>query len=329
MARARQMEPASKQLAMPIGSPALAVDHVRTALPRLSKKRKDLPVIGFLPGIEDEFRTPIRSRRLKISAPRMLRDGDRPQSLGAVRANRRERQFAAWEAWNVEASGGSFGPPETFGECPPEGPCGNTSCRHHAYNEVERKIRIDVADELIDSITAAAVESLRQRPDPGAATRFEEVRKRLRRALVDLVQSAEHCQPLRASIGRARSAYGEFLQIANSFGVTVVPPSIKPSVFVGPGVFAPDPAVICSMIIRDIVKVNFTGRDVDQIPETCTLRVANQAAKEREHGAAFSKPVMECDEVGRILNLTAERVRQIEAIGLRKWRERVEQIERV
>ena len=82
-----------KQLALIPGAPPLDADRVRVALAvKRTSTPRELPVIGFLPAIEDEFRTPIRSKRQRVSAPRLLREGDRPQSLGTARPSRKERQ---------------------------------------------------------------------------------------------------------------------------------------------------------------------------------------------------------------------------------------------
>lgn len=51
------------------------------------------------------------------------------------------------------------------------------------------------------------------------------------------------------------------------------------------------------------IKQNFPGLDVDEIPETCALRVAERGATE----GGYSLEV-----VGKIMNLTQERVRQIQ-----------------
>ena len=55
------------------------------------------------------------------------------------------------------------------------------------------------------------------------------------------------------------------------------------------------------------IKSNFPDRDPDEIPHTCTLRVA-------ERGGAT------LDDVAAVMNLTRERVRQIQDIALAKLR---------
>lgn len=114
--------------------PEPSVDRARTALAVKPRRTRELPTIGFLPILEDEFRPAIRSKRIKTSAPRMLRTGDRPQSLGTATLTREERLFKRLDEWNVE--GETFGPPKTFGECATKGPCIHVGCRHHNYLEV-------------------------------------------------------------------------------------------------------------------------------------------------------------------------------------------------
>jgi hypothetical protein len=129
-----------KQLALIPGAPDLDVDRTRTVLlVKIRLPPREPPTIGFLPIVEDEFSPVIRSKRVKVSVPRMLRDGDRPQSLGSARMTRKERQFAHWEEWALEAEGVTFGPPATFGDCPTSGPCVRVSCRHHNYLEVDEE----------------------------------------------------------------------------------------------------------------------------------------------------------------------------------------------
>ena len=132
----------SKQLSILGAGPGLAVDHARPALAVKQRRTpRELPTIGFLPILEDEFRPAIRSKRVKTSAPRMLRAGDRPQSLGTATLTREERLFKRLDEWHVEDDEGvTYGPPKTFGECPQTGPCVRVSCRHHNYLEVDGDI---------------------------------------------------------------------------------------------------------------------------------------------------------------------------------------------
>lgn len=58
---------------------------------------------------------------------------------------------------------------------------------------------------------------------------------------------------------------------------------------------------------RGSLTVNFPGLDVDEVPETCALDVADRG------GATL-------DDVGDYLNMTRERVRQIEVAALRRYR---------
>jgi len=200
----------TKQLSILGDSPAPAVDRVRPALtvkPR--RQTRELPTIGFLPILEDEFRPAIRSKRVKVSAPRMLRTGDRPQSLGTATLTREERLFKRLDEWNVE--GETYGPPKTFGECPPTGPCPHFGCRHHAGLEVD----------------------------------------------------------------------------------------------------------------ADIVKLNWPNRDVDEIPETCTLRIANAGERKNGNKGELGNPVMSCEEVAAVLNVTCERARQLEAEAKAKFKRRL------
>lgn len=53
------------------------------------------------------------------------------------------------------------------------------------------------------------------------------------------------------------------------------------------------------------IRVMFSGKDVDEIPESCALDVADKG----EHSL---------DGVGALLNLTHERIRQVEVRGLIK-----------
>lgn len=56
-----------------------------------------------------------------------------------------------------------------------------------------------------------------------------------------------------------------------------------------------------------VIKVNFPDKDVDEIPETCALDVADRGG-------------VVLEQVGEYVNLTRERIRQVEAAGLRKLR---------
>ncbi|MHB8420871.1 MAG: sigma factor-like helix-turn-helix DNA-binding protein [Myxococcales bacterium] len=56
------------------------------------------------------------------------------------------------------------------------------------------------------------------------------------------------------------------------------------------------------------VKLNFPDKEIWDLPHTCALDVADQGG-------------ITLEEVGDIMNLTRERVRQVEALGLSKLRE--------
>lgn len=165
-----------------------------------------LPILDW----DDRPQREIRSRRHKISAPRVTREGNRPEVLGPMTAE--ERRDALLDAWDVLVRMGlKFGPPKDDRDCAP-GPCAHVSCRHHLAVDVE-------------------------------LTR---------------------------------------------------------------------------------VRLNFPGRDVDQIPESCSLRVARKAAERREDDEdIFAAPVMTCDEVGVYMNLAAEPVRELANRALAKFRMRM------
>ena len=55
------------------------------------------------------------------------------------------------------------------------------------------------------------------------------------------------------------------------------------------------------------IKLNFPQSDLSEMPETCALDVADRGG-------------ITLEEVGKILNLTRERIRQVEAKGLEKLR---------
>jgi hypothetical protein len=59
--------------------------------------------------------------------------------------------------------------------------------------------------------------------------------------------------------------------------------------------------------IRGEIKFNFPDKDVDQIPETCALDVADRGG-------------VVLEEVGRALNITRSRVRQVEVTAARRTR---------
>lgn len=65
----------------------------------------------------------------------------------------------------------------------------------------------------------------------------------------------------------------------------------------------------CDARLPPFVKLNFPGLDVDQIPETCSLRVANSA--ERDGGLTL-------EAIGRLMNLTMGRADQLEKSGVGK-----------
>jgi hypothetical protein len=54
------------------------------------------------------------------------------------------------------------------------------------------------------------------------------------------------------------------------------------------------------------IKINFPDLDIDQIPESCALDVADRGGLDS------------LDEIGRVMNMTRERVRQIESSAIRK-----------
>ena len=56
------------------------------------------------------------------------------------------------------------------------------------------------------------------------------------------------------------------------------------------------------------IKLNFPDLELEAMPETCALDVAERGG-------------ITLEEVGRILNLTRERIRQLEMVGLLKLRE--------
>lgn len=59
---------------------------------------------------------------------------------------------------------------------------------------------------------------------------------------------------------------------------------------------------------RGSLKLNFPDLEVWELPETCALDVADRGG-------------MTLEEVGEIMNLTRERIRQLETLGLKKLRE--------
>ncbi len=69
---------------------------------------------------------------------------------------------------------------------------------------------------------------------------------------------------------------------------------------------------------RGYLKVNFPGRAIDELEETCSLRVAAQQPGVRN--LPLEKGVRTSREVGRLLNLTQERVNQIAKVALAKVR---------
>lgn len=61
------------------------------------------------------------------------------------------------------------------------------------------------------------------------------------------------------------------------------------------------------------IKDNFPGADIDDLAETCSLRVAGEGRDGPEHGDGAS-----LERIGKLLNLTLERTRQLETDGLVK-----------
>ena len=64
------------------------------------------------------------------------------------------------------------------------------------------------------------------------------------------------------------------------------------------------------------IRVNFPDRELAGMKETCSLRVANRQHAKHE--------VLGHEEVGALMNLTAERTRQLERSALRKVRAALE-----
>jgi hypothetical protein len=71
------------------------------------------------------------------------------------------------------------------------------------------------------------------------------------------------------------------------------------------------------------LKVNFPHLPVWEMKETCSLRVADEADLRKAKPGSFER-VMSLDEIGERMNLSAERVRNIESNILRKLRARPE-----
>lgn len=202
-----------KQLSILGASPEPDMDRSRTALPQKEKRKpKPLPIGRVFPAVRDFVPSlAIMSKRIKVIVPRIMRDGDRPQSLGSGRLTRWERKRLGDDEEILKDEGVKFNYlPPTLGDCA-EGPCPRYRCRHHTGIEVD----------------------------------------------------------------------------------------------------------------SDAFKNNFPGRDFDELKETCTLRVANQAEKRKDSPALLEGAVMSCDEVGEILNLSPERIRQVEGEALAKMRRRL------
>lgn len=77
---------------------------------------------------------------------------------------------------------------------------------------------------------------------------------------------------------------------------------------------APCPRVGCRHhlyleVDRDRTTLNWPGRHVDELEETCSVRAARAAAVRRQESGRPGDPAMSHAEVGRLLNLTAESVR--------------------
>lgn len=70
----------------------------------------------------------------------------------------------------------------------------------------------------------------------------------------------------------------------------------------------------------NITSLMFPGRHVDEIAETCSLRVARAAALRREAADRPGDPAMSFAEIGRYLNLTAETARAELKTALAKLR---------
>jgi hypothetical protein len=80
------------------------------------------------------------------------------------------------------------------------------------------------------------------------------------------------------------------------------------------------------------VKVTFPGREIDEIPATCSLRVAAAAAIRRDSPSQSHKlrsagwrspemtPAMSIKEVARLTNCSVGRIRQVEQAALAKFR---------
>jgi DNA-directed RNA polymerase sigma subunit (sigma70/sigma32) len=60
------------------------------------------------------------------------------------------------------------------------------------------------------------------------------------------------------------------------------------------------------------IKLNFPDKEVYELEETCALDVAERGG-------------ITLEDVGILMNLTRERIRQVEALGLRKVRETIEE----
>ena len=68
--------------------------------------------------------------------------------------------------------------------------------------------------------------------------------------------------------------------------------------------------------------LNFPGRHIDEIPETCSLRVARAAHQRQEESRVRGEPALSSAEIGVFLNLTPQSVLNYLQSALAKLRAR-------
>jgi hypothetical protein len=95
-------------------------------------------------------------RRERPSAPRKLRPGARPKSLGLYPLTKEERRQRGIDEGVLRRAGVDQRRPRTYSECEPRtGPCGFVSCRFNLYLEVDDltgAVKLNFPDKEIDEL---------------------------------------------------------------------------------------------------------------------------------------------------------------------------------
>lgn len=260
------------QLALIGGEVEMEVDHTRTALKAERHRKMSRPTLWLF----EVARPPIRSRKLKVSPPRRLRAGRKPQSIGCRGLTVAERNADALLRWELEDAGVYAARPKKWGDCRP---LACPWCGHET-------VMVVVTDSDGSNEQYGCPECLRPvRLEPKADGFSQWVRERNPKAsratsVGDRMRARNHA----GKCPWISCRFHNYLDVDEETGALKI-------AFPGRA-----------------NKLSELGENVDEMPESCALRVA-----QRSDGLEEEMPL---DEIGKLQNVTLERVAQVLRAGL-------------